>query len=75
MIHGGLPSCIGLRLEDGHVPTFLLLLYMSLKPAVMQGAANVNPRQSSTMRRRAPHSGLRTLTQNARDMPRERNMA
>ena len=28
MIHAGLPSSFGLGLEDGHVPTFWLLLYL-----------------------------------------------
>ena len=30
MIHAGVPSFFGLGLEDGHVPTFWLLLYFGL---------------------------------------------
>ena len=40
MIYTGLPSFFGLGLEDGHVPTFWLLLWVSFTQAILRDRVN-----------------------------------
>ena len=56
MIYAGVPSFFGLGLEDGHVPTFWLLVYdmqklsWTLSPGSMRDVLNWETQKSSSCR-------------------------